>query len=203
MWSPCYASRPICCEPACTPDGVHSAMLKWLHTWSLSLRFPTMPVQLPCATSCRHTRSRCTQALARFALGSSPDNRPRSRGCRAGSTEPRTSTTLPPPDARNKAPATTEEVCRSDSVSPGVNFGSARGGGGGSLTSKLTNRATYVPAAPCGPGGCSQPCGHTACPSSEAFIAENANMHTGMAIRFTCDANVDFVRGMVRTCGRI
>ena len=59
------------------------------------------------------------------------------------------------------------------------------------------------PPAPCGTGGCSQPCGHMACPSSEAFIAENAIMHTGMAIRFTCDANLDFVRGMVRTRGWI
>jgi hypothetical protein len=28
-------------------------------------------------------------------------------------------------------------------------------------------------------------------------------MHTGMAIRFTCDANQDFVRGMVRPCSWI
>ena len=47
---------------------------------------------------------------------------------------------------------------------------------------------------------CSQPCGQKACESSQAYIAGNAVMHTRMAIRFTCDANMDFVRGMV--CAR-
>lgn len=33
--------------------------------------------------------------------------------------------------------------------------------------------------------------------STEAFIAANTKMHEGMAIDFTGDADVDFVRGMI------
>jgi len=40
-------------------------------------------------------------------------------------------------------------------------------------------------------------CGDTASPSSRAFIAENMAMHDGMAINFTGDTNVDFIRGMI------
>lgn len=34
-------------------------------------------------------------------------------------------------------------------------------------------------------------------PSTEAFIAANAKMHEGMAIDYTGNADVDFVRGMI------
>lgn len=36
-----------------------------------------------------------------------------------------------------------------------------------------------------------------AAPSTEAFIAANDKMHAGMAIAFTGNADVDFVRGMI------
>ncbi len=43
--------------------------------------------------------------------------------------------------------------------------------------------------------------GHTmpadAAPSTEAYIAANAKMHTDMAIEFTGDADVDFIKGMI------
>lgn len=34
-------------------------------------------------------------------------------------------------------------------------------------------------------------------PSTEAFIAANAKMHEGMALDYTGNADVDFVRGMI------
>jgi uncharacterized protein (DUF305 family) len=40
-------------------------------------------------------------------------------------------------------------------------------------------------------------CGDLTCPSSQAFMHENMEMHNGMAIQFTCDPEVDFVRGMI------
>ena len=40
-------------------------------------------------------------------------------------------------------------------------------------------------------------CGNTSCLSSQCFIRENEWMHDAMAIEFGCDANVDFVRGMI------
>jgi uncharacterized protein (DUF305 family) len=40
-------------------------------------------------------------------------------------------------------------------------------------------------------------CGYTASQSAKAFMAENMAMHNGMAINFTGEANVDFVRGMI------
>lgn len=40
-------------------------------------------------------------------------------------------------------------------------------------------------------------CGNTTSQSAEAFMAENMLMHNGMAINFTGEANVDFVRGMI------
>lgn len=36
-----------------------------------------------------------------------------------------------------------------------------------------------------------------ATPATQAFIAANDAMHTGMAIEFTGNADVDFVRGMI------
>ncbi|GKY88088.1 CopM family metallochaperone [Sinisalibacter aestuarii] len=36
-----------------------------------------------------------------------------------------------------------------------------------------------------------------AAPSTAAYIAANAAMHEGMAIAFTGDADIDFVRGMI------
>ena len=40
-------------------------------------------------------------------------------------------------------------------------------------------------------------CGNLTCSSSTAFIAENMQMHDAMAIHFACDAEADFVRGMI------
>ena len=37
----------------------------------------------------------------------------------------------------------------------------------------------------------------SASPSTQAYIDANAKMHEGMAIDFTGDADVDFVRGMI------
>lgn len=42
----------------------------------------------------------------------------------------------------------------------------------------------------------SQPVGNQG-PSSKAFAEANAKMHTDMAIEFSGDADVDFVRGMI------
>ncbi len=36
-----------------------------------------------------------------------------------------------------------------------------------------------------------------AAPSTQAFIAANDRMHTGMAIEFTGNADADFIRGMI------
>lgn len=41
-----------------------------------------------------------------------------------------------------------------------------------------------------------QPAGDQS-PSSQAFAEANAKMHTDMALEFTGDADVDFVRGMI------
>jgi uncharacterized protein (DUF305 family) len=40
-------------------------------------------------------------------------------------------------------------------------------------------------------------CGDTTCVSTAAFMRENMAMHEGMAIEFTCDPEIDFVRGMI------
>lgn len=48
-----------------------------------------------------------------------------------------------------------------------------------------------------GEGGMSMGCGDTSCASSVEFMQENMVMHDGMAIEFTCDVEVDFVRGMI------
>jgi len=40
-------------------------------------------------------------------------------------------------------------------------------------------------------------CGDLSCSSSASFVQANLAMHEGMAVRYTCDANVDFVRGMI------
>ena len=40
-------------------------------------------------------------------------------------------------------------------------------------------------------------CGNTTCLSSQCWIRENEWMHDAMALEFGCDANVDFVRGMI------
>ena len=40
-------------------------------------------------------------------------------------------------------------------------------------------------------------CGNMSCASTLAFLHENMVMHHGMAIEFTCDVEVDFVRGMI------
>merc|ERR1712176_1330986 len=40
-------------------------------------------------------------------------------------------------------------------------------------------------------------CGIMGCPTSKKFMEENEKMHKAMAVFFTCDAAVDFVRGMV------
>lgn len=40
-------------------------------------------------------------------------------------------------------------------------------------------------------------CGLNNCSSTQQFMHENMIMHDGMAIQFTCNAEVDFVRGMI------
>uniref|UniRef100_A0A7S1NL07 DUF305 domain-containing protein n=1 Tax=Eutreptiella gymnastica TaxID=73025 RepID=A0A7S1NL07_9EUGL len=40
-------------------------------------------------------------------------------------------------------------------------------------------------------------CGNTTTWSSQAFIAANRDMHSGMAINYTCDHSVDFIRQMI------
>jgi hypothetical protein len=40
-------------------------------------------------------------------------------------------------------------------------------------------------------------CGDGTCSSTTAFMHENMAMHDGMAIEFTCDVEVDFLRGMI------
>merc|ERR1719230_2122717 len=40
-------------------------------------------------------------------------------------------------------------------------------------------------------------CGDLSCDASKEFKAANERMHSGMAISFTCDAQVDFVRSMM------
>merc|ERR1711871_799745 len=40
-------------------------------------------------------------------------------------------------------------------------------------------------------------CGETGSMSSQLFMSENMAMHHGMAIDFTCDPGVDFIRGMI------
>ena len=45
--------------------------------------------------------------------------------------------------------------------------------------------------------GMAMGCGNQSCASTYAFVEENMAMHHGMAIQFTCDAEVDFVRGMI------
>jgi uncharacterized protein (DUF305 family) len=47
-----------------------------------------------------------------------------------------------------------------------------------------------------GSPGAANPAGHNS-PSSKAFAEANARMHEGMDIRFTGNADVDFVRGMI------
>jgi uncharacterized protein (DUF305 family) len=39
--------------------------------------------------------------------------------------------------------------------------------------------------------------GHGDSPSTAAYMAANEKMHTGMAIEFTGNADVDFIRGMI------
>ena len=46
-------------------------------------------------------------------------------------------------------------------------------------------------------GGMVMGCGNTSCLSSDCFIRENEWMHDQMSIAFTCEPNVDFVRGMI------
>lgn len=45
--------------------------------------------------------------------------------------------------------------------------------------------------------GMAMGCGNTSCYSTGAFVDENMAMHHEMAIKFTCDPEVDFVRGMI------
>ena len=40
-------------------------------------------------------------------------------------------------------------------------------------------------------------CGEMSCDSTQAFIAANQEMHDKMAVYFTCDVALDFVRGMI------
>ena len=40
-------------------------------------------------------------------------------------------------------------------------------------------------------------CGNGTCDGTKMFMQENMVMHGGMALEFTCDAAVDFVRGMI------
>merc|ERR1711998_582668 len=40
-------------------------------------------------------------------------------------------------------------------------------------------------------------CGHTSSPSSKQFIELNYKMHFGMAVNFSCNHAVDFVRAMI------
>ena len=40
-------------------------------------------------------------------------------------------------------------------------------------------------------------CGDASSASTKAFLHENMVMHNAMAVHFTCDAEVDFVRGMI------
>lgn len=40
-------------------------------------------------------------------------------------------------------------------------------------------------------------CGDMSCPSSRAFQAANLIMHQAMAVNYTCNAEVDFVQGMI------
>ena len=49
----------------------------------------------------------------------------------------------------------------------------------------------------CGDSSMSMGCGGLSCASTLAFVHENMVMHHGMAIEFTCDVEVDFVRGMI------
>jgi uncharacterized protein (DUF305 family) len=48
---------------------------------------------------------------------------------------------------------------------------------------------------PCGDK--SMGCGNLSCQASKEWVAANHRMHIGMALKFTCDAEVDFVRGMI------
>ena len=45
--------------------------------------------------------------------------------------------------------------------------------------------------------GMNMGCGDTSCTSTTDFMAENTAMHNAMAIEFTCDPEVDLVRGMI------
>ena len=45
--------------------------------------------------------------------------------------------------------------------------------------------------------GMAMGCGDASCATTRAFVDENMAMHHEMAIQFTCDAEVDFVRGMI------
>merc|ERR1712137_195602 len=40
-------------------------------------------------------------------------------------------------------------------------------------------------------------CGNVECKTSKEYMSENMKMHRDMAVRFSCNAAVDFVRGMV------
>ena len=48
-----------------------------------------------------------------------------------------------------------------------------------------------------GMSGMAMGCGDLSAWSSKVFEDENMAMHKGMSIKFTCDANDDFVRGMI------
>jgi uncharacterized protein (DUF305 family) len=45
--------------------------------------------------------------------------------------------------------------------------------------------------------GMAMGCGNGTCLSTQLFIRENMLMHKGMAIKFSCNPDVDFVRGMI------
>jgi len=71
------------------------------------------------------------------------------------------------------------------------------GCGSGSPSSVTTTMGMGHGSMSMGHGSMSMGCGNTNCDTSKKFIAENAVMHTGMAVEFTCDVPLDFVRGML------
>merc|ERR1712037_143277 len=46
-------------------------------------------------------------------------------------------------------------------------------------------------------GGHAMGCGNLNCDSSKAFLAANMKTHRAMAVRYSCDAGLDFVQGMI------